>query len=142
MTRAVRRRRTRFRCRSSTLVEVTRGPAETPALAVSGHTGRMAFLLGLVLAASGLHGVATRGPTQPVCQVGTPCSGPAVGTVLVFSHSGRVAARVRTGAGGRYSVRLPAGFYAVRVSPAQKIGGRGPPPGGVAPGPAGRARFF
>jgi len=102
----------------------------------------MAFLLGLVLAASGLHGVVTRGPTQPVCQVGTPCSGPSVGTVLVFSHSGRVAARVRTGAGGRYSVRLPAGFYAVRVSPAQKIGGLKPRQVHVPSGSSARLDFF
>jgi hypothetical protein len=86
----------------------------------------MAMVLALLLASSGLHGVVTRGPTTPVCQVGTPCSAPAVGTVLVFSHTGRIAARVRTGGGGRYSVRLAAGFYAVHVSPTQKIGGLKP----------------
>jgi hypothetical protein len=33
---------------------------------------------------------------------------------------------VRTGAGGRYSVRLPAGVYAVQLSPPQKVGGLSP----------------
>ncbi|MEN3342790.1 MAG: hypothetical protein V7644_2194, partial [Actinomycetota bacterium] len=56
----------------------------------------MSALLALVLLTSGLHGVVTRGPTQPVCQVGVPCSKPAVGAVLVFSRNGTVAARVRT----------------------------------------------
>jgi hypothetical protein len=86
----------------------------------------MPALLAVAIALSGLHGVVTRGPITPVCQVGTPCSEPAVGTVLVFSRNGRDAARVRTGAGGRYSVRLVAGYYTVRVSPAQKIGGLKP----------------
>jgi len=82
----------------------------------------MAALLALALVASGFHGVVTRGPTQPVCQVGKPCSAPAVGAVLVFSQSGRVAARVRAGTSGRYAVHLAPGFYAVRVSPTPKVG--------------------
>jgi hypothetical protein len=86
----------------------------------------MAALLALALVLTGLHGVVTRGPTTPVCQVGKPCSEPAVGAVLVFSRGGRVAARVRTGAGGRYSLRLPAGVYAVRASPPQTIGSLSP----------------
>jgi hypothetical protein len=77
-----------------------------------------AIALALVL----LHGVVTRGPTQPVCQVGKPCSAPAAGVVLVFSHRGRDVARVRSGAGGRYSVRIPPGFYAVRVAPKPTVG--------------------
>jgi hypothetical protein len=86
----------------------------------------MAVLLALALLSSGFHGTVSRGPTTPVCKIGTPCSAPAVGAVLVFSRSGSVVARVRTGAGGRYSVRLPPGFYAVRLSPVQKIGGLKP----------------
>jgi hypothetical protein len=82
----------------------------------------MAALLALVLAASGVHGVVTRGPTSPVCRIGKPCTEPAAGAVLVFARNGRIAARVRAGAGGRYTVRLAAGFYAVRVSPPQRIG--------------------
>ena len=86
----------------------------------------MAVLIAFAMALSGLHGIVTRGPTTPVCRVGTPCSEPAVGAVLVFSRSGRDAARVRAGAGGRYSVQLPPGLYGVRVSPPQKIGGLTP----------------
>ena len=82
----------------------------------------MSVLLALSLVASGLHGIVTRGPIQPVCRIGTPCSAPAVGAVLVFSRGGHEAARVRAGAHGRYSVRLAPGFYAVRLSPAPKVG--------------------
>ena len=63
-----------------------------------------------------------RGPITPVCRTGMPCNEPAVGAVLAFSRNGRVAARVRVGQGGRYSVRLAAGTYSVRQAPAQKIG--------------------
>jgi hypothetical protein len=86
----------------------------------------MAVLLALVLAATGLHGVVTRGPTTPVCRVGQPCSAPAVGAILVFSRGGRIAARAHVGAGGRYVVRLGSGVYAVEVSPTQTIGGLRP----------------
>jgi len=82
----------------------------------------MAVLLTAALLASGLHGIVMRGPTQPVCQVGKPCSAPAVGAVLVFSRNGRVAATVKTGDGGRYTLRLAPGAYVVRVSPMPKIG--------------------
>jgi hypothetical protein len=82
----------------------------------------MSALLAVALLVSGLHGIVTRGPTQPVCRIGTPCTKPAVGALLVFSQDGRVAARVRTGAGGRYSVRLRPGVYAVRLSPVPRIG--------------------
>jgi len=77
-----------------------------------------AFLTALVL----LHGVVMRGPTTPVCQVGVPCSEPAPGAVLVFSHDGRVVARVRAGDRGRYSVRLRPGSYAVRLAGQPKLG--------------------
>ena len=82
----------------------------------------MSALLAFALLVSGLHGVVTRGPTQPVCRIGTPCTKPAVGAVLLFSQGGRVAARVRAGAGGRYSVRLRPGLYAVRLSRVPRIG--------------------
>ena len=77
-----------------------------------------AFVTALVL----LHGVVTRGPTTPVCQVGVPCSEPAPGAVLVFAHDGRIVARVRAGDRGRYSVRLRPGSYAVRLAARPKIG--------------------
>ena len=86
-------------------------------------------LLAVVVALTGLHGVVTRGPTQPVCQVGKPCTEPAVGATLAFVRGGRIVARVRTGAGGRYAVRLAPGLYAVRVVPKQDLGGLRP--GGV-----------
>jgi hypothetical protein len=82
----------------------------------------MSALLALAVFVSGLHGIVTRGPTEPVCRIGTPCTKPAVGALLVFSQGGRVAARVRAGAGGRYSVRLRPGVYAVRLSPVPRIG--------------------
>lgn len=71
------------------------------------------FAIALIL----VHGVVMRGPTQPVCQVGTPCSAPAANVKLVF---GSVV--TRTDAHGRYSVRLKPGRYLVRVSPPQRIG--------------------
>lgn len=79
------------------------------------------LLVALVLF-GGLHGIVTRGPTTPVCKVGVPCSAPAVGAVLIFSRAGYVVARVRTSVGGRYSIRLPAGLYTVRLSPTPRIG--------------------
>jgi hypothetical protein len=78
----------------------------------------MRLLAALVL----IHGVVMRGPTTPVCRVGVPCSEPAPGVVLVFSRAGAVVARVRSGAGGRYSVRLRAGVYDVRLAQPAKIG--------------------
>jgi hypothetical protein len=82
----------------------------------------MSALLALAAAVAGLHGIVMRGPIQPVCQVGKPCSEPAVGAVLVFSRNGREAARARAGVGGRYAVRLAPGFYAVRLTTAPRIG--------------------
>jgi hypothetical protein len=78
----------------------------------------VAALLALVL----LHGVVMRGPTQPVCQVGKPCSAPAVGVTLVFSRAGHTAVRVKTVQGGRYSVRLAPGTYSVSTAPRMTIG--------------------
>ena len=76
----------------------------------------------LVALLSGLHGIVTRGPTTPVCRVGTPCSAPAVGAVLVFSRNGTTVAHVRAGAGGRYSVTLAPGVYRVTVGSAPRSG--------------------
>jgi hypothetical protein len=82
----------------------------------------VSLLLGLVLATTGLHGVVVRGPTSPVCHEGQSCTEPAVGTVLVFSRSGRDAGRARAGAGGRYAIHLPPGYYTVRTAVAPAIG--------------------
>ena len=78
----------------------------------------MSALLALVL----IHGVVMRGPTQPVCQVGKPCSAPAVGVTLVFSRAGHMPVRVKTVKGGRYSVRLAPATYKVSTAPRMTIG--------------------
>jgi hypothetical protein len=78
--------------------------------------------LSLAVLLGGVHGVVMRGPTTPVCRVGMPCSEPAVGVQLTFSRGGKIAATALTAAGGRYSVRLPAGIYTVGQRPAAKIG--------------------
>ena len=70
---------------------------------------------------SGLYGTVTRGPISPVCKVGTPCTAPAAGAVLVFLKKGREAGRVRTHRDGTYRITLPGGTYAVRVSPARPL---------------------
>lgn len=51
----------------------------------------------------------------------TPCSEPAAHVLLDF-HGLRRDVRVRTDAHGRYSVRLRAGRYVVRLIPPMKIG--------------------
>jgi hypothetical protein len=102
----------------------------------------MGWLLALVVAVSGLHGIVERGPIQPVCKVGTPCTAPAVGAELVFSRNGSIAARVRTQAGGRYTVRLAPGAYSVRLSPAPRIGGITPREVHVTGGAARRLDFM
>jgi hypothetical protein len=68
-----------------------------------------------------LHGVVMRGPTKPVCEVGTPCLAPAAHTTLVFTCGARVT-RATTDGAGRYAVRLPRGTCTVAVSPRPRIG--------------------
>ena len=63
---------------------------------------------------SGLYGVVRKGPVTPTCRVGTPCDAPAQVT-LVFSRAGSEVARTRSSTEGRYRIRLPAGYYAVRT---------------------------
>jgi hypothetical protein len=69
-----------------------------------------------------LHGTVMRGPTTPVCQVGKSCDAPMAGAVLVFRRNGVVAARARSDANGRYSVRLRIGTYAVSLAVRPKLG--------------------
>ena len=69
-----------------------------------------------------LHGTITRGPTTPVCQVGKPCNEPMAGALLVFTRNGLVAARTRSDANGRYSVRLRLGMYTVSMGVKPKLG--------------------
>lgn len=70
----------------------------------------------------GLYGVVRRGPTKPVCEVGTPCTAPVIGTRLLFLRGALVVGRVTTGAGGRYRVTLRAGSYVVRTATKPGIG--------------------
>jgi hypothetical protein len=57
----------------------------------------------------------TRGPIQPVCRVGTPCSEPAARVVLVFRR-GSTAVRAMTDGRGRYRVSLAAGLWRVGLT--------------------------
>lgn len=70
---------------------------------------------------TGIGGVLYRGPITPVCRVGTPCNAPAPGLTLVFARPGH-SFRVRTSAGGHFSISLQPGIYAVRIVPATTIG--------------------
>lgn len=106
--------------------------------------GRMtALVAALAVLAGNLHGVVMRGPIAPVCRTGMPCNEPASGAVLVFSRDGRVAARIKIGATGRYTVRLAAGTYLVRQATAPRIGfGIRPDRVRVVKGASTRADFF
>jgi hypothetical protein len=70
---------------------------------------------------SGLRGVVMRGPTKPVCLENESCEEPAAGVVLRFSRGGELVARVETGAGGTYSIRLRPGVYGVST-PQRRVG--------------------
>jgi hypothetical protein len=72
----------------------------------------------LAVLAAGLHGTVTKGPTQPVCRVGQPCSAPAQVTLL-FRRASRTY-RTRSTAQGVYRITLPAGYYTVTT--AEKLG--------------------
>ena len=81
----------------------------------------VASLLAALTLTSGLHGVVTRGPTQPVCRAGVPCTAPAPRVRLVFLRALRQFA-VTTDSRGRYRIALPPGTYLVRVVPAPSVG--------------------
>jgi hypothetical protein len=51
-----------------------------------------------------------RGPKKPVCKDTEPCEEPAVGVLL---QSNRIVARVKSGSGGRYRLKLRPGRYGV-----------------------------
>lgn len=72
---------------------------------------------GAAAAATGLTGIVARGPTTPVCRVGTPCTEPAAKVALVFTRVGGGAPRAATtDRAGRYRVSLVAGVYAVATT--------------------------
>jgi hypothetical protein len=64
---------------------------------------------------SGLYGTVKKGPVRPVCSVDQPCDVPAQLT-LVFSQDGKVVARVKSTATGKYRIALAPGFYDVRAT--------------------------
>ncbi len=82
----------------------------------------MRLLLAALAASGGLYGTVTRGPIMPVCAIDKPCDAPAPGVLLIFRRNGRDVARVRSGGGGAYRIRLAAGLYSVRLPSTPKIG--------------------
>ena len=62
-----------------------------------------------------IHGTVMRGPTAPICRTGTPCSEPAKHVTLYFTRNGSTRTAT-TNERGRYSMRLPAGVYAVKTN--------------------------
>jgi hypothetical protein len=67
---------------------------------------------------TGLRGLVTRGPTRPVCEIGTPCSEPAPGVRLTFVR-GAVIRSTTTDETGHYRIALAPGTYAVRIASAK-----------------------
>jgi len=70
--------------------------------------------------ASGLYGMATQGPTQPVCQEGQPCSGPYQGPLEAVGGDGAVHA-FATAQDGSFNVTLPPGHYTLRGPPDRSL---------------------
>ncbi len=68
---------------------------------------------------SGIRGRVTVGPMCPVVQEGVPCPDrPLAATIRIRKPGGKVVATVRSGAEGRFRVRLAAGRYVLEpVSP-------------------------
>lgn len=64
--------------------------------------------------ASGLRGTVLISPSSPVCKTGTACSRPAAHDLLRFWRDGKVVARTRTDARGRF--RLALGPHVYRVT--------------------------
>ncbi|HEU5214509.1 MAG TPA: hypothetical protein VFU30_03120 [Gaiellaceae bacterium] len=63
--------------------------------------------------ASGLRGTVLISPSTPVCKTGTTCSRPAAHDLLRFWRDGKVVARTRTDARGRFRLALGAHVYRV-----------------------------
>jgi len=73
-----------------------------------------------VVVAGVLWGSVTIGPLTPVCQMGTPCSGPAKRATLTFSKPGRVVS-AKTDAMGHYRLTLPVGTWSVRTNVGMRV---------------------
>jgi hypothetical protein len=67
-----------------------------------------------------LHGSVTLGPTQPVCQVGTPCTKPATHVLLEFTQRNRIR-WATTDAKGHYTVRLEPGTWGVTANAGVRV---------------------
>ena len=67
---------------------------------------------------TGLHGLVTKGPTQPVCRIDQPCEAPAKGVTLTFVK-GSLTRSTTTDATGRYTISLAPGSYSVRIAGAR-----------------------
>jgi hypothetical protein len=70
-------------------------------------------LAGSATTTTGLRGHVTIGPLTPVCTLGTPCSGPAKNTAILFQRASKIY-RVVTDSYGNYRAVLGGGSYAVR----------------------------
>jgi hypothetical protein len=81
----------------------------------------VAFASSLALLLGSLHGIVMRGPTMPVCMVGTPCDAPAANFRLRFTHAG-TSVFVRTDSRGHYRVHLAPGIWAVAAAKPTTIG--------------------
>jgi hypothetical protein len=73
-----------------------------------------------VVVAGVLWGSVTIGPLTPVCQMGTPCSGPAKRATLTFSRPGHTVS-TKTDVLGHYRLTLPVGTWTVRTSVGMRI---------------------
>jgi hypothetical protein len=81
--------------------------------------GSAAFLAALLTAdasASGLYGIVSEGPTEPVCRANARCDRPAANVRLRFVRNGMTVAAVCTDDRGRYRIALRPGRYAVRLA--------------------------
>jgi hypothetical protein len=68
-----------------------------------------------------LRGQVTIGPTAPVCRAGEPCTKPATGVLLTFTHGARRVSTHTDRTTGRYRVTLRAGVWSVRASAGMRI---------------------
>jgi hypothetical protein len=75
----------------------------------------VALVSAIALLTGTIHGTVMRGPTAPVCRIGTPCSAPAKHVKLFFARNGSTRS-VTTDNRGRYSIRLNAGVYSVKTN--------------------------
>jgi hypothetical protein len=82
----------------------------------------LASLLAALTLTTGLQGTVRRGPTQPVCMAGTPCTAPAPRVSLTFM-SGFRSYSVTTDARGHYRIALPPGPYRVQLTRPPALGG-------------------